>query len=211
MKPQLRISVFLDYVCPFCYVGNHRLLRLEDTYDLRVNWAYIEIHPHTPLEGVAPEALDYTPQRRAALDTALATLATADGLTLAPRRIVPNTRHAMRLAEAAKDLGRAPFYRLHNTLFHAYFVEGRDIGNDAVLHDIAAECGLPAELPGRAWSENAALDARFARYQAFAAAAGVSGVPTFSFGRNVLPGVQSEETLRTAAAELLGAEDSSRS
>ncbi|MEJ2676239.1 MAG: DsbA family protein [Acidihalobacter sp.] len=37
-RPQLRISVFMDYVCPFCFIGSERLLRLENSYDLRVNW-----------------------------------------------------------------------------------------------------------------------------------------------------------------------------
>lgn len=202
MKPQLRISVFLDYVCPFCFVGSERLLRLEDRYDLRVNWAYLEIHPDTPPAGCAPGDLAYSPAQRAALDASLAALAAADGLALAPRRLVPNTRHALRLAEAAKDLGREPFYRLHRALLRAYFVDGRDIGDDGVLRDIAAACELPAGLPAQARDANPALDARFARYRAFAAAAGIGGVPSFAFGRRILNGVQSEETLRAAAAEL---------
>jgi predicted DsbA family dithiol-disulfide isomerase len=206
-RPQLRISAFMDYVCPFCFIGSERLLRLEDAYDLRVNWCLIEIHPDTPPEGIVPGDLDYSAEHRAALDASLAALAAADGLALAPRRLVPNTRHALRLAEAAKDLGREPFYRLHRALFHAYFMDGRDIGNDGVLREISAACGLPQALPDQAWSEHPAVDARFARYRAFAVAAGVSGVPTFVFGQRTLTGVQNEETLRAAAAELSAAEN----
>ena len=209
-RPQLRISVFMDYVCPFCFIGSGRLLRLEDTYDLRVNWCLIEIHPDTPAVGIAPDELDYSAEHRATLDASLAALATADGLALAPRRLVPNTRHALRLAEAAKDLGREPFYRLHRALLEGYFVQGRDIGDDGVLREIADNCGLPEDLPDQAWGENPEVDARFTRYRAFAAAAGVSGVPTFIFGRRALVGVQNEETLRAAADELSTAEKTSQ-
>lgn len=206
-RPQLRISVFMDYVCPFCFIGSERLLRLEDAYDLRVNWCLIEIHPETPPEGVVPGDLGYSDEHRAALDASLAALAAADGLELAPRRLVPNTRHALRLAEAAKDLGREAFYRLHSALLHAYFIDGRDIGDDGLLRAIAAECELPENLPDQAWGDNPTLDTRFARYRTFAAAAGVSGVPTFVFGPRTLTGVQNEQTLRAAAAELSATEN----
>ena len=44
-KPELRISVFSDYSCPFCYIGSRRLRRLGERYDLKVNWCGLEIHP----------------------------------------------------------------------------------------------------------------------------------------------------------------------
>ncbi|MEJ2479743.1 MAG: DsbA family protein [Acidihalobacter sp.] len=210
-RPQLRISVFMDYVCPFCFIGSGRLMRLEDTYDLRVNWCFVEIHPDTPIGGIAPDELDYSEGHWATLNASLAALAAADGLELAPRRLVPNTRHALRMAETAKDLGREPFYRLHRALLQAYFIDGRDIGDDVVLRTIAADCGLPTDLPDQAWGENPTVDARFDRYRAFAAAAGVSGVPTFVFGQRTLAGVQNEDTLRAAAAELSTAENTPQS
>jgi predicted DsbA family dithiol-disulfide isomerase len=206
-RPQLRISVFMDYVCPFCFIGSERLLRLENSYDLRVNWCFVEIHPDTPPAGITPDDLDYSAEHRAALDESLAALAAADGLTLAPRHLVPNTRHALRMAEAAKDLGREPFYRFHRALLHAYFIDGRDIGDDVVLRSIANECELPENLSDLAWNEHPTVDARMARYGAFAAAAGVSGVPTFVFGQRTLAGVQNIGTLRAAAAELSAAEN----
>ena len=58
-KPELRISVFSDYICPFCYIGHHRLMQLRDKYDLRINWRLIEIHPETPSEGQPVSGLGY--------------------------------------------------------------------------------------------------------------------------------------------------------
>lgn len=202
MKPPLRVSVFLDYACPFCYIGSARLLRLEDRYDLKVNWAYIELHPETPPAGQAPGVPGYAPEQLSVIDESLAALAAADALPLVTRSRVPNTRLALRMAEAAKELGREPFYRLHRTLFHAHFADGRDIGDARVLRAIVAACDLPDDLPDRAWGVNPALDARFARYRAFAAAAGTRSVPTYVFGPQILIGVQSLETLYDAAQTL---------
>ena len=51
--PEIQITVFSDYICPFCYVGHHRLMRLKDSYDLKINWCFIEIHPETSALGEA--------------------------------------------------------------------------------------------------------------------------------------------------------------
>ena len=57
--PELRLTVFSDYICPFCYVGYHRLMRLRDVYDLKINWCLIEIHPETPPGGKPVSELGY--------------------------------------------------------------------------------------------------------------------------------------------------------
>ncbi len=58
-KPLLKVTVFSDYICPFCYIGDLRLSRLREHFDLRVNWCAIEIHPETPAEGRPIESLGY--------------------------------------------------------------------------------------------------------------------------------------------------------
>ena len=50
-KPELLVTVFTDYICPFCYVGDVRLERLRTDYDLKINWCFLEIHPETPSTG----------------------------------------------------------------------------------------------------------------------------------------------------------------
>lgn len=37
-KPELRLTVFSDYICPFCYIGDARINRLREDFDLKVNW-----------------------------------------------------------------------------------------------------------------------------------------------------------------------------
>ncbi len=59
-KPTLLATVFTDYICPFCYVGDVRLDRLREHFDLKINWCFLEIHPETPAEGMDTSALGYS-------------------------------------------------------------------------------------------------------------------------------------------------------
>ena len=58
-KPELLATVFSDYICPFCYVGDVRLDRLREDYDLRINWCFHELHPDTPAAGMDTSCLGY--------------------------------------------------------------------------------------------------------------------------------------------------------
>jgi predicted DsbA family dithiol-disulfide isomerase len=200
-KPTLRISVFSDYICPFCYIGSRRLLRLRDDFDLEVNWCGLEIHPETPAAGMPIEALGYAPQRWLQMTRALAQMAAEEHLDLGTRRVTTNSHKALLLAEAAKQTGQATFYALHERLFHAYFIEGRNIGDSEVLTALAAECGVPPATVAAAWrdpayAERLNLNLRLAREL------GIGGTPAYVFGENVLVGARPVAQLLAAAHRL---------
>jgi predicted DsbA family dithiol-disulfide isomerase len=111
----------------------------------------------------------------------------------------PNTLDAHRLIRWATSAGVQS--RVVDRLFEAYFVEGRDIGDRVVLTEIAAECGLDADLVERLLAEGA--DSEVVRQEVEQAQAmGVSGVPFFIFaGRLGVPGAQEPSALRQAMAE----------
>ena len=123
------------------------------------------------------------------------------GLPFAFDRIrrAPNTLDAHRLIRWAGSAGvqREGVDRL----FKAYFVEGRDIGDHAVLIAIAAESGLDGDIVEKLLAE--AVDAEQVRREiAEAQAIGVTGVPFFIFaGRLAVPGAQDPAMLRRAMAE----------
>lgn len=200
VRPLVQVSVFLDYVCPFCYVGSARLLRLDERFDLRVNWMFIELRPETPPEGQALDTLPYSEAEFEVMNRSLGELAAEEGLALADDRRLANSHRALLLAEAAKSLGREPFYRLHRSLFDANFATARNIGDESVLRDIVAACGLPESLPDQAWSDPS-LEERLARYRQIAARNSISSVPTYVFGERRLSGVQPFEAFDEAAHE----------
>ncbi len=201
-KPELKVSVFSDYICPFCYVGSRRLLRLNDCYDLRINWCGLEIHPDTPAGGMPVTALGYAPAQWDALMANLNRLATAEGLQLCERTFTTNSHRALLLAEAANQMGADAFYRLHEALFDAFFRQGRNVGDAGVLRDIAAACGIPKALVEEAWHEPRYRE-RLQSNLRHAAELGVTGAPTYVFGRRLLAGAVEEYQLRDAARQAL--------
>jgi predicted DsbA family dithiol-disulfide isomerase len=180
-KPLLLATVFSDYICPFCYVGDMRLDRLRADYALRVNWCFLELHPGTPAEGMDTAKLGYPRLRWQQMMDNLDELAREENIVFAPRQFTTNSRKALLLAEAAKQEGADIFYRLHRQLFRAFFTEGRNIGDEAVLRDLADEAGVPTRTVQRAWSEDRYAQ-RLELYLAAAQQLGVRATPTIFFG-----------------------------
>lgn len=205
-KPALRVSVFSDYICPFCYVGHARLRRLREQFDLKVNWCAIEIHPDTPAAGMPISALGYPPAQWRQMMAALAAMAAEEGLVLAEREFTTNSHRALLLAEAAKEQGAEVFYALHEGLFRAYFGEGRNIGDPEVLLALAAKAGLGEATVTAAWSEPR-FEQRLQVYRALAQRYRLTGTPTFVIGERVLVGALPTATLAAAARATLATAD----
>ena len=141
-KPGLKITVFSDYICPFCYIGDARLNRLRHEYDLKVNWCFLEIHPETPAEGMHVSKLGYEDAIWKQMVTTLHAMAKEEGLLFKIHDFTTNSRSALLLAEAVKRERSELFYELHNRLFESLFVDGENIGDRDVLRKIAADTGL---------------------------------------------------------------------
>jgi predicted DsbA family dithiol-disulfide isomerase len=207
-KPILLATVFSDYICPFCYVGDVRLDRLREHYELKVSWCFVEIHPETPAQGMPTSRLGYPqPQWERMMDN-LDELARKEGIEFCPRQFTTNSRKALLLAEAAKEEGAGIFYRLHRRLFEAFFTEGRNIGDEAVLRDLADEAGVPARMVQRAWTEVHYVQ-RLDLYLAAARQLGVRATPTIFFGEQQrLDGALPWADFQRAAREGLAAQQS---
>jgi predicted DsbA family dithiol-disulfide isomerase len=202
VKPRLGVTVFSDYICPFCYVGDARLDKLREGYDLDVDWCFFEIHPDNPAEGKPVEELGYPPEQWKLMMASLEQMASDDGLALAPRTFTTNSHSAMLLAEATRSLAPEAFDRLHKRLFEAYFAERQNIGDRDVLRAIAEECGIPKETVDQAWSDPV-HEQRLRDQYWRAAQIGVQGVPAFLFGRYIVSGAVPAETLYRAADYVL--------
>jgi predicted DsbA family dithiol-disulfide isomerase len=180
-RPVLYATVFSDYICPFCYIGDLRLERLRNHYDLKINWCLVEIHPETPAAGMPVAGLGYDAARWQQMMANLGRLAEEEGVSLARHDFTTNSRRALLLAEAAKEAGSEVFYRLHRRLFEAFFVDGLNIGDETVLTGLATECGLPREIVQRAWSDDRYAE-RLRQHLAAAAQYQVRATPTVFFG-----------------------------
>lgn len=186
-KPNKRITVFSDYICPFCYIGDLRLARLAKGVQFDIDWRFIEIHPDTPASGMPLSDLGYPQEHWDMLMTNLQRMARQEKVVLADRLFTTNSHKALLLAEAARQLEPAAFKKLHSRLFEAYFVEEKNIGNQAVLEKLAAESGVSEQTIKAAWSDPA-FENRLRENQNAAAMLEISGTPTFVIDGQILSG-----------------------
>lgn len=200
--PELKITVYSDYICPFCYVGDHRLQRLRDSYDLKINWCFLEIHPETSSDGEPVDSLDYPSEQWQKMMDNLKNVAREEKLPLAKLDFITNSKDALLLSEAAKSCGADSFYQLHEKLFHAYFVERKNIADRELLKKLAASCGIDDQTIDSAWNDEK-HQRRLLENFSSARQHKIQSVPSFVFGEKVLTGVVSESSFRKAADELL--------
>jgi predicted DsbA family dithiol-disulfide isomerase len=179
-KPELLATVFSDYICPFCYIGDLRLERLRTHFDLRINWCMIEIHPETPSTGQPVSELGYSQDRWTTMMDNLNRLAGEEGVTLCEHDFTTSSHKALLLAEAAKEAGPETFYAIHRRLFTAFFEDGLNIGDETVLSGLATGCDVPADIINRAWTDRKYAD-KLTLNQAVAGQYGVRATPTVFF------------------------------
>jgi predicted DsbA family dithiol-disulfide isomerase len=192
----LALEVVSDAICPWCWIGKRRLERalssLGDQLSVDIVWRPFELNPAMPEGGLDRQAYRSAKfgswERSLALDAQVAEVGTAEGIAFHHDRIerTPNTFKAHRLIRWAGREGRQN--DVVEALFAAYFGDGRDIGDAAVLAAIAGEAGLDGARVAAmlAGSEGAAeVRAEIER----AAALGISGVPTvMASGRPLFSG-----------------------
>lgn len=125
----------------------------------------------------------------------------ARGLEYRPHPdVVPNSRAALRLAELARELGLHD--RFHDDVMQAYWHESRDIGDHAVLHDLAAEAGLPEPEVRAVLGSDRYLGEVEASTQS-AVAIGANAVPAFLLeGRLLVLGAQPDDIFDAAVERI---------
>src|ERR671938_233197 len=139
-EPEVRISVWSDYVCPFCYLELPVLDRLAAELDgCEIDWRAFELRPE-PEPTLDPDG-EYLHR---VWNQAVYPIARQRGMTLKLPPVQPRSRKAFEAAEHARDRGR--FDEMHEALFRAFFQGGRDLADIAVLEDITRPLGLD---PGR--------------------------------------------------------------
>ena len=152
MQEALIIDIVSDVVCPWCYVGKKHLesaLAEMPEIDAVVRWHPFQLDPTIPPEGLDRKA--YMRQKFGADDRLeaahqrLETLGAQNGIGFQFGAITrsPNTLDAHRLIRWAGDAGLQDM--MVQILFQAYFEEGRDIGDPAVLALLAERAGLEAD------------------------------------------------------------------
>ena len=213
----MRIDIWSDVVCPWCYIGKKRFDRAmsrlsEEVSDLSesvdIVYRAYQLDPTAPVGHPTPVRDVYArkfggPERADAIFEQMTATAAAEGIQFDfPRALRANTSQAHRLLWwSHQQFGYAGQSRLKEQLMAAYFTHGRDVGDVDTLIDVAVSA-LTAF-----WGEGSQKDSvreflisDFGTDQVQAdldeaAANGITGVPTYVIdGQWAIPGAQDSDT-----------------
>lgn len=203
-RPSLVIDLFSDFVCPWCFVGHHRLnsvlAEYEGKADIQVRHHPFLLQPATPPEGIniAEMIRNKYGADPAQMNSHVRQAALQSGLDFDPgnvERMVPTlaahtlTRNA--LAKGTRDA-------MVRALFGAYFQEIRDISQAEVLVEVATEHGF-SEDEVRELIANPQEEEATRSLADRAVKMGISGVPFFVLNSKfALSGAQQPDAFRKA-------------
>lgn len=206
----IRLDIISDVVCPWCYIGKSyldRALEQRAEHPFAIEWHPFQLNPDMPASGMDRraylEAKFGDKDRVVQVHLPLLAHAEKAGVALNLDRIerTPNSLDAHRLIHWAGLEGRQT--PTVSALFRGYWAEGRDIGDRAVLADIAGEVGLDREMIARLLAGDADRDAVRAR-DTHARSRGVNAVPTFIIAdRHAVQGAQPAESWLSIIEELI--------
>lgn len=208
----MKIEIWSDIACPWCYVGKVRFEKALDAYEhadeVDVVWRSFQLQPDAPRANPGLTAAHLAEKYGVGLAQAhemmarVTAVAAEEGLEFhLERALAANTFDAHRLVHLAAthgDLAKGVMMRL----MHAYQSEGANVADHETLVGLAAEVGLDEAaarqaLAGEAHAEDVRAD--FARGRAF----GVSGVPFFVIDeKHGISGAQPTELFLRALRQL---------
>jgi predicted DsbA family dithiol-disulfide isomerase len=216
MSDVIKVDVWSDIACPWCYIGKRKFEAGAEAFDGEVEVEYhsFELAPDTPVDFDGSE-VDFLVTHKglpaAQVQQMLAqvtNIAAEVGLAYDFDALQhTNTVKAHQLLHLAKREGKQ--LEMKERLLAAYFVEGRHVGRIEDLADLAAEVGLDREAVLRSLADDELLDAVRAD-QEQAMRYGIRGVPFFVVdGKYGVSGAQAPETFTSvlvkAASEREGA------
>jgi len=214
MGTKMKIEIWSDIVCPFCYIGKRKfetaLESFADRNNVQIEWKSFELMPHLKtqpgknIDEILAEEKGMPLAQANALNNQVAQMAKQVGLDYHFDKAIPaNTFKAHQLIQFAKTQGKQG--EAEEALFRAYFTEGKNLEDLATLVEIGAALGLDktalkTALENGTYADNVHADINEARQL------GVRGVPFFVFNRKyAVSGAQDPrvfaETLQGSFAE----------
>lgn len=206
---RMRVDIWSDVVCPWCYVGKARfekaLAGFERRGEIEVMYHSFELDPGHPKDeretavGMLSRKYGMPEAQARAADARVAQLAQAEGLGFDSDRPAGNTFDIHRVLHLGREKGVQ--HELITAVNQAYFAEAREVFDPDVITEVAAGAGLSADAVREVLDSDAYADAvRQDEHQA--RQLGISGVPFFvldmAFG---VSGAQATETFASALGQ----------
>ncbi|MCI0751007.1 MAG: DsbA family oxidoreductase [Flammeovirgaceae bacterium] len=210
MKPEIKIDVVSDVVCPWCYIGKRRLEKamesLSDKFSFKIEYLPFELNPTMPAEGKNQKTYLAEkfggPERYDKITHHVSKIAETEGLdfNFDKQPISPNTRLMHRFIMLAKDFQKQP--EVKESFMRAYFTDGVDLSKTENVVKVATSAGIPEEA-AKQLIEQKELEAEVITAEREMQKLGITGVPFYiiqnKFG---VSGAQPSETFEKAIEEV---------
>lgn len=185
-----RVELFVDYVCPFCFLIEPQVEALRRQRDVWIDIRPFELRP-APTPTLRLED-DYLPRVWA---QAVAPYARRVGMAIQLPDVSPQPRtaKAFLVLQLAREHGLAEAYS--QAMCQAFFQQSRDIGQEEVIMDVAATVGLEPQAVQKALHSSVCQQAHQQALDYATRQLGITAVPSFRIGRQLLAGAQSTAEL----------------
>ncbi|MCT2535480.1 DsbA family oxidoreductase [Aquibacillus koreensis] len=204
----LKIEVWSDFVCPFCYIGKRRLEMAIEEFahkdQVEIQYKSFELDSNAPAhtdqhiyDALATKFNTNTAQVKE-MNKGLIEQAAEIGLIYNYDEMKPtNTFDAHRLAKYAETIGKDKVLTEH--LLHAYFTDSRNVGDIEILAAIAEESGIDRDKAFEVLNDSSSFANEVRNDQKTAQDIGVTGVPYFVINKKyAFSGAQPLETFKSA-------------
>jgi len=192
-RSQLKIDIVSDVVCPWCAIGYKKLseamTQMNEEVSFIVNWKPYELHPEIPAEGFDKKEYYKIKFGESSGSKDKFNFISDEGRKVGiefnfnKSKNLPNTFLAHRLLWLCRSKNIQDI--LAEALFHAYFTDGRDIGDQDELIEIASEYGLNREEIRKFFKTNIGHD-EVLREENRAREMNIFSVPTYIFNKKYL-------------------------
>lgn len=203
----MRVDIFSDVACPWCYIGKRRFEAALDSFEqkdqVEIIWHSYQLDPTAPkvsdvsMNELLAKKYGMSAQQAAAANNRVSTLAAGEGLEYHLEKArYANTFDAHRLIQLAAERGVQD--EVEERFFRAYFSEGEALGDTETLVRLASEAGIEPEearavLAGNEYAEAVREDIEEARE------IGIQGVPFFILDEKYgISGAQATEVFKQA-------------
>ena len=194
----IRIEIFSDYICPWCYIGIERLIKLkkelQDEVSIKIISLPFQLYPTIPVEGVPKEYM--AKRTRPGMGKTLKQETREENITISYRKInlIPNSLEAHRLTSLVVD--EEAQMRLGSSIFGNYFGNGVDIGSKEELYRIGKDTNISEDILDRFMNTAEGME-KVSQLIAMALEENVMTVPTLRLqSKFYFPGLQDSEIWR---------------
>lgn len=213
----MRVDIWSDVVCPFCYIGKKRLehVAAEAGIELEIHWHSFELDPNAPVKHDSSNTERLAKKYGRSIEQTqdmqrnIAEAAAEEGILFNWEHANSgNTFNAHRIIHLAQSKGLGNVAQ--EAFFHAYMTEGMPIGERETVEDVASRIGLAHTevefvLDSEEFADFVRHDEKIAHEQLQ-----VSGVPFFVFDQRIsLSGAQPREVFLHALQQALATAESS--